>query len=511
MKALNEIRWRVPPDQLIPIVGKELRVMIYVTYSQMVWVTRLRTTYISVSSAAPLPLTKSMLRAIKNMHELENLNLCRFIGFTIIEKSINLISEHCLRGSIADLMSKLTVDVDLQTAFMLDILRGLRAIHRSPLKYHGHLTIHCCLIDKHFTAKIGRTGYQHMERLLTASGPRDNESRQDEYCIVHGNDPKNDIYAMARVLLYITTREDSLKTPAELRKWRAEQWNVVPKKFGSLFAAMESCLHHSANERPSVNRLIASLNEAIDRVDGGNLMERLIHRLGNYTDELDRQVATRTLQLLDERRRCDVVLREMLPSTVIEELRGGTTPKAEMFDSATLMFTEIGGFLNVLAVSDPKDVLLFLNDVYIAFDRVVDLFDVYKVETIKDSYLVVSGIPIRNGTHHAQEICDLATSLLRAFSAFQTLFIYTAFRAGVHSGRCAAGVVGHKVPRYCLFGDTINTASRILMYGEDSRVHLSSTAAELIVSASAYQVEDRGMIEVKGKGLMRTFWLIVTP
>ncbi|XP_055333898.1 guanylate cyclase 2G-like [Paramacrobiotus metropolitanus] len=391
-------------------------------------------------------------------------------------------------------MARMTVDFDLQFAFILDILRGLRAVHRSPVKYHGNLTIHCCLIDKHFTAKIGRAGFQRLEQRLKHNDivVDDPQGQQAVYDVLDDEDPKHDIQAVAFVLIYIMAHEDIIKTADDLRRWRVEQDNQLPRRLNPMFSVIEASLNPSASERPSAARLLITCTEAMDRTEGSNFMEKVIRRLGTYTDELDRQVATRTLQLIDEQRRCDLLLREMLPVTVIGELRSGTIPKPEMFDLATLMFTEIGGFLNVLALTEPKDVLLFLNEVYMAFDKAVDLFDVYKVETIKDSYMVVSGIPIRNGTEHAQEICGLATRLLRTYSSIQTSFNDTAFRAGVHTGRCAAGVVGLKVPRYCLFGDTINTASRILMYGADSRVHLSSATAELIVKTSKYQVEERG-------------------
>ncbi|XP_055334077.1 guanylate cyclase 32E-like [Paramacrobiotus metropolitanus] len=192
------------------------------------------------------------------------------------------------------------------------------------------------------------------------------------------------------------------------------------------------------------------------------------------------------MALLDERKKCDVLLREMLPS-------------------------EIGGFAKVLHTADPKTVMLFLNNVYTSFDRILASFDVYKVETIKDSYMVVSGIPIRNGDLHAQEICALAIALLKAYEGLETVFEDTSLRAGVHSGMCAAGVVGQKVPRYCLFGDTVNTASRILTNGADGKIHLSQNAARLLSGSSRYKVQERGLIEVKGKGQLQTFWLVVSP
>ncbi|XP_055353827.1 atrial natriuretic peptide receptor 1-like [Paramacrobiotus metropolitanus] len=492
--------WRIRYEQLQPLEDKEDRVRIYLKRNQMVWITPVCAATASVAETAlPFPhFNNPLLPLLKTILEVDHANVCRFAGLCFLEKSVLLVSEYCPRGSVLELMARTHLEFDLQASFLFDLLKGLQAIHRSAVKFHGFLNIHCCLLNKHFSLKIGKTGHTQIQTVLTRNStilePANHHSTSNQ--AVHEEGRKHDMFTTGLILYQIIIQEEPLDTLEFMHKRIADH---SENKFSKLFPVLVKCLSANPEDRPSVGQLLKFCFFGLGMKDNENLVERIVRRLENYTDELDRLVVLRTMALLDERKKCDALLREMLPSIVIEQLRRGIVPDAEMFLSSTIMFTEIGGFANILYAADPKTVMLFLNNVYTSFDRIVASYDVYKVETIKDSYMVVSGIPVRNGDLHAQEICALAMEMLGEYRSMDTVFPGTSLRAGIHSGICAAGVVGHKVPRYCLFGDTVNTASRILTNGADGRIHLSKNAAQLLPGNSPYKVQERGLIEVKGK------------
>lgn len=235
-----------------------------------------------------------------------------------------------------------------------------------------------------------------------------------------------------------------------------------------------------------------------------------MNRMEKYANNLEDLVKERTEACENERMRAEELLYRLLPNTVAAQLMKGNEVKAESFSNVTIYFSDICGFTKISAESTPMQVVQLLNGLYTLFDSIIESFDVYKVETIGDAYMVVSGLPQRH-ENHAREIARMSLALLENVEYFKIPHLpekKLELRIGLHTGPCVAGVVGLKMPRYCLFGDTVNTASRMESNGKPLRIHISPQTKQELDKYATFNIKFRGPVEMKGKGVIETFWLL---
>ncbi|XP_071940917.1 uncharacterized protein [Antedon mediterranea] len=222
------------------------------------------------------------------------------------------------------------------------------------------------------------------------------------------------------------------------------------------------------------------------------------------------KLAEQTHSLNQERKRTDTLLNQLLPKSVVKSLKCNQNAMPEAFSMATILFSDIVEFTRICSGSTPIQVVDMLNTVYTVFDRFIGKYDVYKVETIGDAYMIVSGVPKRNGNKHGREIALIALDLLQSVKSVvipHKRGVAMTVRIGIHSGPVVAGIVGSKMPRYCLFGDTVNMASRMESNGLPNRIQVSEATHKILSNVGGFSMTKRGGILIKGCGLVKTYWL----
>ncbi|XP_051782585.1 guanylate cyclase soluble subunit beta-2 [Erpetoichthys calabaricus] len=230
----------------------------------------------------------------------------------------------------------------------------------------------------------------------------------------------------------------------------------------------------------------------------------LSNQLERKKEEL--RILSRNLEI--EKKKTETLLYAMLPQHVANLLKEGKKVEAGEFKVCTILFSDVVTFTNICAACEPIQIVNMLNSMYSRFDRLTNIHDVYKVETIGDAYMVVGGVPVPADSH-AERVANFALGMRIAAREVKSPVTGQPIqiRVGIHTGPVLAGVVGEKMPRYCLFGDTVNTASRMESHGVPDKIHLSPTAYSAL-KKKVFEIHERGEIEVKGKGKMSTYFLI---
>ena len=206
--------------------------------------------------------------------------------------------------------------------------------------------------------------------------------------------------------------------------------------------------------------------------------------------------------LLDQ---SDSLLRNVLPDEVADRLKTSSATIAESFDDASILFADVAGFTPMSAGMTPQELVSLLDEVFSAFDTMVEGRGLEKIKTIGDAYMVASGVPVSR-PDHAHALCHLALEM-REYSdrhSFQGRRLQ--FRMGINSGPVVAGIIGRHKFSYDLWGDSVNTASRMESLGTVGQIQITEATLRLV--EEEFICESRGVIEIKGKGPMPVWYLI---
>ncbi|RWS28434.1 atrial natriuretic peptide receptor 1-like protein [Leptotrombidium deliense] len=490
-------------------------------------------------------MNRNVLLELKHMKENCHENLIRFIGLCPDEPHIFVITDYAQKGNLRDLLDNEAFHIDWPFRFSLlsDIVEGMNFIHNCAIEFHGRLKSTNCVIDRRLVVKLTDYGLRSLINQSVNDSNRDLKSllwTAPEFLRMknphnHGSQ-KGDVYSFAIVLQEIVTRTAPFETPAN-----RDGSNPCPFNTASIINRLKSgskpycrpnipesdvecppvvreliidCWSEDAANRPTFEYIKNSLKKATRDQGTGNFLENLLLRMEQYANDLEKLVENKTAAFFEEKRKVEEILYEVLPRYVVQQLKFGNNVRPESFECVTIFFSDIIDFAELSSNSNPMQIVELLNDVYSVFDAIIANHDVYKVETVGEAYMVVSGLPINNGNEHVREICRMSLELLQEIKKFKIKHMpenCLQLRIGIHSGPCAAGVIGLKMPRYCLFGDTINTASRMETHGE-RKPHIVSQAV-IHVFFFSHSLNDSNenphqLRNEKGKGKVETYWLL---
>lgn len=209
--------------------------------------------------------------------------------------------------------------------------------------------------------------------------------------------------------------------------------------------------------------------------------------------------------LLEEQAKSEQLLLNVLPQEIAEQLKNGQSTVAEDFEAVSVLFADIVGSTGLAMELPPQQLVDTLNELFSEFDSMVEKYGLEKIRTMGDSYMVASGVP-KPRQDHAQALASMALEmrdylLARPSNTKEPL----QFRIGINSGPAIAGIIGHTKFHYDIWGDAVNTASRMESHGVPGRVQISRATYDLL--KDEFTCESRGVVDIKGKGEMETWFL----
>ncbi|XP_069196091.1 retinal guanylyl cyclase 2 [Procambarus clarkii] len=453
---------------------------------------------------------------LKQMRDLRHENINGFLGMLCDSVRPGLVFDYCHRRSLEDIIKQEDIKLDwsFRLSLLTDLVRGMRYLHGSLLRHHGRLTSRNCVIDARWVLKVtdyGLPGIYEYQNLTHPNKPiRDllwkaPELLRDEALMTKGTQP-GDVFSFAIIMQEVVVRGAPycmvqltpqeilarLKKPPPMIRPSVSKGAAPPDAIN----IMKQCWAELPEMRPDFNQI----NDLYKKLNQGrrlNIVDTMFQMLEKYSSNLEELIRDRTEQLDLEKKKTEQLLNRMLPSSVADQLKLGMPVAPEEFDEVTIYFSDIVGFTSISAYSTPFEVVDLLNDLYTSFDSTINHYDVYKVRIIFDSSSKKKSSEVSDPEWLVRELCNDKNHWEAKSKAMEEEY-----------GPCCAGVVGMTMPRYCLFGDTVNTASRMESTGSAWRIHVSDKTSSVLRDVGGYHLEYRGLTTLKGKGEMNTYWLL---
>jgi len=251
---------------------------------------------------------------------------------------------------------------------------------------------------------------------------------------------------------------------------------------------------------------IRGVRELNQLVTAFNQMASILHQREKEKETALTDLGEKATALEKEKGRTEKLLLNVLPIAIADRLQKGEKVEAETFPEVTVLFADVVGFTKLAAELGPRSVTNLLNELFEIFDDLAEKYKLEKIKTIGDCYMAVAGVPDRSPTH-AQQMADFSLEALSILkSQNQKLSRNLQIRIGMHSGTVAAGIIGRKKFAYDLWGDVVNVTNRLEGTAEPMKIHVSESVHARL--EDSYIFEDRGEVELRNRGKLRTYYLI---
>lgn len=226
-----------------------------------------------------------------------------------------------------------------------------------------------------------------------------------------------------------------------------------------------------------------------------------------FYSQLEHKVEERTIELQNEKKKSDDLLLNILPEDIANELKQTGITKPRSYEVATVMFTDFENFTSKSEKLSPEELVSIIDTCFKKFDEIISKYDIEKIKTIGDAYLCVSGLP-NPGSHSATNVIAAAIEIIDAINVFRENAnenSYFDIRIGIHTGPLVAGVVGDKKFAFDIWGDTVNTASRMEQNSEPNKINISQSTYDLV--KENYNCTFRGKRAAKNKGMIEMYFV----
>ena len=501
--------------------------------------------YVKKIPSHTIPLTDLKFREeMVNLVKVKHPNLVTYGGACIDAPNVSLFLPVADRGSLNDILKLDAIEFswDFRFSFMKDICRGMEYLHqKTNIGSHGRLSSYNCLVDYRWTVRISGYGVPTLrygpyrkeieietedirQFLWTAPELLENITNVDD--IKNGSKP-GDVYAFAIIVAEILTRDEPYAYELQyisirclmglIRDYASPVLKNTRTKWREMagpnmmyvrpIIAIENLgfnmmnrnivrhmLADSWNQIPSLRPTFKKINDILyklHKIKTGSI-ENQMNLFVTYSKNLELILVERMIEMEAQTDKYELSLSQLLPKKYATEIKQGHTIYPETFECVTIFTSDVVDFFKISQTSTPRQMVNFLNEIFYFFDVMITGYNAYRIDTISDFHMIVSGLDGTPKKKSADEIASMALDIMTSVEFFKIPHKPNSLlqlRVGIHSGPVLVGVVGRAAPRFCVLGKTIDIALKMLQASEPLRIHISATTAGILYKLDCYQMQ----------------------